>query len=306
MSTHSNVIEIEDLSFSYHGKNLVLHDLQLQVPRGSIFAFVGENGAGKSTTIKHIAGLIPFQKGKLQVLGHSLQQYRGDIMKKVGFLIESPSCHGTLSGYDNLKIYCRYRGLPVARITEVAEMVRLSPNLYKKCKAYSTGMKQRLGLAIALLDDPELIVLDEPTSGLDPTGRIAFRKLLLDLNQQGKTLLVSSHLLSEIELIATDIGIIKNGTLLFQGSMEELRRLRQKNTFLEIEVSDTARATALLQPKHAEIEANEKTSKLKIRIEGKMDIPPIVRRLSSGGVDIYALQPDRKGLEQLFIDTITL
>jgi len=304
MSSQPNIVKIEQLSFAYQKKHLILNNLHLNVPAKSIFAFIGENGAGKSTTLKHIVGLIPHDKGTIQLFGKSLQTHRNEIMTKVGVLIENPSCHLHLSGYDNLKMYCYYRNIPTRQIMVVTDQVGLSNNIFKRCGAYSMGMKQRLGLAIALLGNPELLILDEPTNGLDPVGRIEFRKLLLELNERGKTIIVSSHLLSEIELIATDVGIIKNGTILFEGSMEKLKRLQQKNVLLKSEVSDVQQAALLLKPHYPVVEVNSKTNELKIQISNREDIPHVVHILSSSGIDIYALQSGKKDLEQLFMKFI--
>jgi len=299
------MVEISNLTYSYKRGQPTLQNLSMTIPRGSIFAFVGENGAGKSTTIKHIVGLIPELNHKIEVFGKSLRTHRKEIMQKVGVMIESPSFYPFLSGYDNLKIHCLYRKLPFERIDEVTGQVGLTKQLHKKYKAYSMGMKQQLGLALTLLADPDLIVLDEPMNGLDPTRRIAFRNLLLDLNSNGKTVLLSSHHLPEVELIATDIGIIKDGTILFQGSMESLRSLKQKNQSLHIEVSDVEYTASLLEKEFEILWKNPKSGKVEIGIKGRDDIPLIVQHLTTNGISIYKLNSNEKSLEELFIDSIS-
>lgn len=299
------MVEIRNLTFAYKRKQHTLRDLSLSIPAGSIFAFVGENGAGKSTTLKHIVGLIPERNHKIEVFGKSLQTHRKEIMKKVGVMIESPSFYPYLSGYDNLKIHCLYRKLPLERIEEVTDQVGLTDQLHKKYKAYSMGMKQQLGLALTLLADPDLIVLDEPMNGLDPTRRIAFRNLLLDLNRKGKTVLLSSHHLPEVELIATDIGIIKDGTILFQGSMEKLRGLKQKNQSLHLEVSDVEHTTSLLEKEYHVTLKHAKSGKVEIDIKGRENIPLIVQHLTTNGIAIYKVSGSEKSLEELFIDSIS-
>jgi len=277
----------------------------MSIPTGSIFAFVGENGAGKSTTLKHIVGLIPERNHKIEVFGKSLRTHRREIMQKVGVMIESPSFYPFLSGYDNLKIHCLYRKLSFERIGEVARQVGLKEQLHRKYKAYSMGMKQQLGLTLTLLADPDLIVLDEPMNGLDPTRRVAFRNLLLDLNQKGKTVLLSSHHLPEVELIATDIGIIKDGTILFQGSMETLRNLKQRNQSLHMEVSNVEHTTRLLENEFEILLKNTKSGKLEIGIKDRENIPLIVERLTTNGIAIYKVNGNEKSLEELFIDSIS-
>ncbi|WP_020529832.1 ABC transporter ATP-binding protein [Flexithrix dorotheae] len=299
------MVEIRNLNFSYKRKQHTLRDLSLSIPAGSIFAFVGENGAGKSTTLKHIVGLIPELNHKIEVFGKSLRTHRKEIVQKVGVMIESPSFYPFLSGYDNLKIHCLYRKLPLERIEKVTRKVGLSEHLRKKYKAYSMGMKQQLGLALTLLADPDLYVLDEPMNGLDPTRRIAFRNLLLDLHKKGKTILLSSHHLPEVELIATDIGIIKNGSILFQGSMESLRSLKQKNQSLHMEVSDVGQTTSLLEKEFEILLANTKSGKLEIGIKDRENIPLIVQRLTANGIAIYKLNGNEKSLEELFMDSIS-
>ena len=299
------MVEIKNLTFSYKRKQNTLKDLSMLIPAGSIFAFVGENGAGKSTTLKHIVGLIPERSGTIEVFGKSLRTHRKEIMQKVGVMIESPSFYPYLSGYDNLKIHCLYRKLSFERIEEVTRLVGLNDQLHKKYKAYSMGMKQQLGLALTLLADPDLIVLDEPMNGLDPTRRIAFRNILLDLNRKGKTVLLSSHHLPEVELIATDIGIIKEGTILFQGSMESLRRLKQKHQSLHIEVSDVEHTIRLLENEFEILLKNSKSGKLEIGIKDRENIPLIVQRLTTKGIAIYKLNGNEKSLEELFIDSIS-
>lgn len=305
MNNPSCIVKIEELSFAYSKKKFILDKLNLTIPANSIFAFVGENGAGKSTTLKHIVGLISGPRDKIEVFGKSLRTHRKEIMQKVGVMIESPSFYPFLTGYDNLKIHCLYRKLPFERIEEVTRQVGLTGQLDKKYKAYSMGMKQQLGLALTLLADPDFIILDEPMNGLDPTRRIAFRNLLLELNGKGKTVLLSSHHLPEVELIATDIGIIKDGTILFQGSMESLRSLKQENQSLHIEVSDVEHATKLLEKEFEILLKNTKSGKLEIGIKNREDIPLIVQCLTTNGIAIYKVNASEKSLEEIFIDSIS-
>jgi lantibiotic transport system ATP-binding protein len=216
-----NIIETRDLSFSY-GKQQVLKGINLQVPEHSIFGFLGANGAGKSTTIRILLGLIRSEKA-VMLFGRELSRNKVELLAKVGALIDYPSFYDHLSARNNLKAIASLIGVKRERIDQTLELVGLDSISEKKVKHYSTGMKQRLGLAIALLNDPPLLILDEPANGLDPLGIIELRKLLLTLSHDhGKTIFVSSHILDELEKIATHIAILHKGALQFQGTKEKL------------------------------------------------------------------------------------
>lgn len=203
------VITTDSLTKKY-GKKDVVKDLDLRVPGGSIYGFLGPNGAGKSTTMKMILGLIKPSKGKITVLGKEVnEKNRLSVLRNTGSLIESPSYYGHLSGAENLEIICTLKNVPPSEIQRVLKIVRMEKQKDKKVSQYSLGMKQRLGLAAALLGNPKILLLDEPTNGLDPAGIQEMRELICSLpNQYGMTVLVSSHLLSEIDQMATHVGII--------------------------------------------------------------------------------------------------
>lgn len=222
MMNTNYIIETRDVSFSY-GHQSVLRGINLQVPHNTIFGFLGPNGAGKSTTIKMLLGLIHDSLERIFLFDKSLSKHRIEILRQVGALIDEPTFYDHLSAHENLNVLATLVGVDRHRIDETLQLVGLDAGNKKKVRAYSVGMKQRLGLAIALLSDPPLLILDEPANGLDPHGIIELRKLLSTLQkEQGKTIFVSSHILDELEKIATHIAIIYQGQIRFQGSKEEL------------------------------------------------------------------------------------
>jgi len=298
----SNLISIKDLNFGYKKKTPLLQGINLEVPKASIFGFIGHNGAGKTTTMRILLGLLQPQSGSVSIFGKTLLQNREDIFNRVGSLIESPSIYQHLSGYDNLKIACQYLNIPFTKIDEVLEMVHLTEHAKKIAKKYSTGMKQRLGLAMALLRDPELLVLDEPTNGLDPVGMMEFRELMIELNQAGKTIFLSSHLLSEVEKMATHIGIIQEGHFLFQGTMSELNKLRNTNLEIILKTSDANMVNTIL--------SNDLTTKiidnetLSFIVNDRDHLASIIHKIVHQEVKIYEVVPQKKGLEEIFLNTI--
>jgi ABC-type multidrug transport system ATPase subunit len=291
-------LEVRNLQFQYDQQPL-LRDLNLSVPPASIYGFLGANGAGKSTTIRCLLGLLYPSKGEIYFFGHSLPTEQQAIFTRVGSLIESPSFYPHLTGYKNLQILCTYRDLPTSRIEEVLDLVNLLPHAHKRCKHYSTGMKQRLGLAQALLSDPDLLILDEPANGLDPVGIIEIRRILQRLQSQGKTIFLSSHHLSEIEKVATQVGILHQGQLLFEGSLQELQTKREQQLAINLKVNDPDQASQLLQATHADL--TRINGHLLIPISNREEIPTLARQLTKAGLDIYEITPQRNDLEQLFI-----
>ena len=215
------VIKTKNLSFNYK-KTSVLESINLLVPAGSIYGCLGKNGAGKSTTIKLLLGLLSPCEGMVYYNNQELNANRMCILSKVGSLVESPAYYGNLTGYENL-IYLKYiYGCHSDRIKEVLHKVNLWYAKDNKVKKYSSGMKQRLGIAMALINNPKILILDEPLNGLDPEAVFEMRHLLLSLKEEGKTILLSSHILSEVQKICTHIGILQQGKLLYQGTLSEL------------------------------------------------------------------------------------
>lgn len=218
-----NIIETKNLTKSY-AEFRAVSDLNLHIPKGSVYGFLGPNGAGKSTTMKMLLGLARPTCGSFTVNGKSYPEYRTEILKDIGSFIEAPAFYGNLSGEENLEIIRRILGLSESAVAEALETVGLTPFKKRLAKRYSLGMKQRLGLAGALIGKPPILILDEPTNGLDPAGIHEIRMLIRSLPEKFNcTVLVSSHLLSEIELMADYIGILNRGHLLFEGTPEELK-----------------------------------------------------------------------------------
>ncbi|MCI8509575.1 MAG: ABC transporter ATP-binding protein [Lachnospiraceae bacterium] len=218
-----NIIDTENLTKTYSGFTAV-SDLNLHIPQGTVYGFLGPNGAGKSTTMKMFLGLTSPSSGKFHINGKRYPLNRVSILKEVGSFIESPAFYGNLTGEENLEIIRKILGLPKSSVAEALELVGLTKFKDRLAKKYSLGMKQRLGLASALIGHPPILILDEPTNGLDPVGIHEIRTLIRTLPEKYNcTVLVSSHLLSEIELMADNIGILNHGHLLFEGTLEELR-----------------------------------------------------------------------------------
>ncbi len=298
-NTNELIIETRNLEFGFNTKHRVLKNLNLKVERGSIYGFLGPNGAGKTTTIRLLLGLLNDTGNSIQLFDKKLSENRLEIFSKIGSLIEQPSLYEHLSGYDNLEITRQIRNVSKQRAAEVLGIVKLSGAAHKKVKAYSLGMKQRLGLAIALLAEPELLILDEPVNGLDPNGMVEIRELLRNVNKEfGTTIFLSSHLLSEIEKIVTHIGIINMGQLLFQGTIHELSNLQANQSAVLIETNDNRSAFKLLQNKY---NVYENSIDLKISYQSKEQLAQIIRDLTTSNIDIYKVNIESKDLEQLFL-----
>ena len=227
--------------------NLSVNNLDMNVKEGRIYGFLGPNGAGKSTTLKMLLSLVRPTAGEIDLFGKRLNpKNRAKILKNIGSLIESPSYYGHLTGTENLKILQTLLNVPKKNINEVLRIVRLDKQQNKKVSAYSLGMKQRLGLAGALLSFPKLLILDEPTNGLDPAGIQEMRELIKSLPKQyGMTVIVSSHLLSEIDQMAEDVGIIANGKMMYQGALENLHKIDQTKSLEEIFLDLTGKEQSL-------------------------------------------------------------
>ncbi|RYY41501.1 MAG: ATP-binding cassette domain-containing protein [Chitinophagaceae bacterium] len=220
----SYAIETRELDF-FFGKRQVVNKLSLHVPEGSIYGFLGPNGAGKSTSIRLLTGMLLSERDNIFIQGESLRRTLPGVFANMGTLIEQPSLYGHLTARENLRIIATLRSLPAARIDAVLDIVGLKAVQSRKVGQFSLGMKQRLGIAMALLPNPQLLLLDEPANGLDPSGIIEIRDLLKRLHrEEGKTIFVSSHLLAEVEKTCTHIGIIHKGVLRYENTLEQLRR----------------------------------------------------------------------------------
>ncbi len=234
-----NIIETNQLTKSY-GDFTAVSRLNLHIRKGSVYGFLGPNGAGKSTTMKMFLGLTRPTEGGFQIDGKTYPGDRVAILKEIGSFIEAPAFYGNLTGEENLDIIRKILGLPKSSVSDALELVGLSPFRKRLAKKYSLGMKQRLGLAGALIGRPPILILDEPTNGLDPVGIHEIRTLIKSLPQQFDcTVLVSSHLLPEVELMADDIGILNHGRLLFEGTLEDLKTSAKTAGFPTDNLEDT-------------------------------------------------------------------
>lgn len=291
-----NVIEINNLNFGFEPKKLILKNVSLSVPKGSIYGFLGANGAGKSTTMRLIMGLFNDDENAVKVFGENVSKIYPDGLQKIGSLIDYPAFYDHLTGYDNLKIVCVIRKLDVTRIDEVLEQVGLSQARNIKMKKYSLGMKQRLAIGLALISNPELLVLDEPVNGLDPNGMLEMRELLIKLNREnGVTILISSHLLQEIDKMVTHLGIISNGEIKFEGSKEKLNELYkfQKTKFAMNNAKDFLQFI-----ENAELKTDNEIS---VITNSQEDIAKINRILVEKGANIFQISP-AGGLEEWFME----
>jgi lantibiotic transport system ATP-binding protein len=296
---HTPVIQTTNLNFSFGNGVKTLDNVNLLVPQGSVFGFLGPNGAGKTTTLRLLLGLLKNQQGKLEIFGQEFSSHRIDILKRLGSLIEQPSLYLHLTAKENLDIYRLIYKVPKTRVEEVLKIVGLENTGKKKAKQFSLGMKQRLSIAIALLHQPELLILDEPTNGLDPNGIIETRELIKRLNREhNTTILVSSHILNEMERMATHVGIIHKGKMLFQGTLPELQKMKTSQTALEIETNDNSKAAQLLQ----DFAVKQQEGKILLPFQSKENTAHINKLLINSGLDVYALHPQQSDLEQLFLD----
>ena len=293
------VISTEGVSFNF-GNQQVVRSLSLQVPEGSIYGFLGPNGAGKTTTIKLLLNLLKTDQGSIHVFNQELQSNRISILSQIGSLIEQPAIYLHLSGRENLINRALLLQVPEKRVDEMLDLVHLTDAANKKAGKYSLGMKQRLGIALALLSDPKLLILDEPTNGLDPNGIIEVRELLIRLvTQHKKTVFVSSHLLAEVERMATHVGIIHKGEMLFQGSIKDLEAISQPQ--IQVEVNDSVDAANFLKKQGLTVnEVNDEH--VSIPFTSKTQMGEINTLLNRNGYTVYSIRKVNKDLEKLFLD----
>lgn len=298
MTAIPNIIELEGVSFGYNKQSLLLDQLTLKIPQHAIYGFIGHNGAGKTTTMRLILGLLHPQAGKISIFGKEGKYSSVSMLARTGSLIETPPLYEMMTAYENLKLACKYLALSYVRIDEVAEMVRLQGQLHKKVRQYSTGMKQRLGLALALLRDPDLLILDEPTNGLDPQGIKDFRLLMEQLRQMGKTIFLSSHLLSEVEKMATHVGILQEGKLRFSGTIGELNQARMSHLKVQVKVSAASRVSELIS---SHVLDNET---LILSVNSREELSGYIKKIINAGISVYEVVPQKSDLEEIFLDTL--
>lgn len=293
----SYILETKNLTKKF--KNFIpVHQLNLQVKKGEVYGFLGPNGAGKTTTIRMLLGLISPTAGEVSIFGKDLHKHRLNILENIGSLVESPSYYGHLTGFENLEVTRKLLQIERNEVYRVLEIVRLTDWKDKKVKTYSLGMKQRLGIAQALLGNPELLILDEPTNGLDPAGIHEIRDLIMYLPRElGITVLVSSHILSEIELIANRVGIIHKGQLLFQGALHDL--WQKSKSAIRVDAHPLIAAGDYLINKGYHVERRDQSLFVETPRE---DASKINRALILEGFEVSHVSEDKKSLEDIFLD----
>ena len=290
------VLKCENLNKKF-GKKQVLDNVSLEIQEGDILGFIGPNGAGKTTTIKLILGLQSITEGKVSINGYDIEKQFTKAIEKVGAIVENPDLYMYLSGYENLKLIANmYPGVNQARIDEVVKLVKLENRIKDKVSKYSLGMRQRLGIAQAILHKPNLLILDEPTNGLDPEGMKEMRDLLVELAKQEKmAILISSHNLAELDNLCNKVCIIKNGKIIETSDISKIKKQENKQ-FKLFEVDDIKKVKALL-PEAVMI----KNNRFKINVS-KEEVPEIIIKLVENQIKIYEVKEEEKSLEQAFFE----
>ncbi len=294
-----SIIQLKNLSFSYSKKHQILNNINLNVPKGSIYGFLGPNGAGKSTTMQLLTNILQDHEGEIKLFGNPLNEQTPQIFNSIGALVESPALYLHLTGFENLKCITTLKKIEESRIPEVLKLVGLESKGNLKVKKYSLGMKQRLAIAMTLLGDPQLLLLDEPVNGLDPSGITEVRELLVKLNKElGLTIFISSHLLSEIEKMCTHVGIIHQGELKFEGTMEELSKRSSKH-ILTIQTKNAAQQIELIQEKYNNytlISENE----FQVTLNSKEETPEFAKFAIEKQIPLFQMKAE-DGLENWFL-----
>jgi ABC-2 type transport system ATP-binding protein len=300
MSTSANIIETRGVTKRF-GARAAVKDINLTVPRGSAFGFLGHNGAGKTTLIRTLLGLTSADAGSMRISGRPVPAERAAVLARVGAIVEEPHFHGHLTGRENLRIVAAVRGPEAQRRIEGSlRRVGLTDRAHDRVRTYSQGMRQRLGVARCLLADPELLILDEPMNGLDPGGILEFRTMIGELTSEGRTVFLSSHLLDEVEKTCDAAAVIDRGRIIAQGPISEL--LQDDDDQLDIGCDDRHAALDLLDG-HASVAAAAPTPDgIRVTLAGIDGAAAINARLVTGGVMVSRLAPVRESLEQRFLE----
>ncbi|MBL0233503.1 MAG: ABC transporter ATP-binding protein [Chitinophagaceae bacterium] len=299
-----NLLKVSHLTKQF-GEIKAVDDLSFSMDKGFIYGFLGQNGAGKSTTIRMLLDLIRPDEGSIEIFGMELKKHRNEIMRQVGAIIERPDLYKYLSAWEHLKMFATMSGIKYkrAQLMEQLALVGLAERAHSKVKTYSQGMKQRLGIAIALVHDPALVILDEPTNGLDPQGIADMRNLILSLcHEKGKTVLVSSHLLSEVELIADSMLIIDRGRKLVEGKVNEL--FDPSEHLCELITSDNATAIEKIRSSALGVYLKEEREEAILLKAPKEQVPLLVKQLVEMDIPVLSLHT-RHSLEDYFLSLTT-
>lgn len=296
------IIETQNLTFCFK-KQKILNNICLSVPEGAIYGYLGQNGAGKTTTIRILLGLRPPLQGEIFFHGKEFQTHRLSILTKVGALIGSPSYYPDLTALENLQgLDCLYQ-IGRNRMNEVLRWVGLEAAANKKVGKFSTGMKQRLGIAMAIYHDPDILFLDEPMNGLDPEGVRDIRHLMLRLHQEGKTIFCSSHILSEMDKICTHIGILKKGSLLYDGTLVDL--VKKVNRYIHVKCTN-AEALASFLKAHGVASELYISGVLSVITDETLTFQKLLELLIGSGITIDAIESDASSLESVFLKMMSV
>ena len=299
MSAAEYVIETHGLTKRF-GSRTVVRDVELRVPRGVAFGYLGPNGAGKTTLIRMLLGLTPANGGTMTIRGLPVPKQRAEALARVGAIVDEPRFHGHLTGQENLGIVAAARGREsFGRIQTVIERVGLGHRADDRVRTYSMGMRQRLGIARCLLSDPELLILDEPMNGLDPAGILEFRHLIHSLVAEGRTVMLSSHLLDEVEKTCDFVAIVDRGEIVAQGPLDEMRGDDQPRVLIGVDQLDIARQLLEAVPGVAEVRVEDGI--LHLALTDLDLIPELNRRLVEAGIAVRRLEPVQASLEQRFL-----
>ncbi len=303
------VLRLTNVSKAF-GKRRVLKNISFEAYAGEVFGFVGPNGAGKTTTIKLLTGLLSLDEGEILVMGHDMRTDFEGAMAHVGGIVENPEFYGYMTGLANLKTYASVHGIDDGRIWELVRLVGMEARIRDKVSKYSLGMRQRLGVAMALLHRPRLLVLDEPTNGLDPTGIKALREILVRLaHEEGVAVFVSSHLMSEMEMMCDRVGVIVNGTLESVRAIGELVSVTAEDTVqYTLSVDDPVRALEVLRDVAGVLECKGDDSARAVHVtfaesDGEERLAAVNRALILGGVGIFTVtKQEKRRLEDVYIE----
>jgi ABC-2 type transport system ATP-binding protein len=290
---HTTIVETHGLTKKYGSGVLAVDSVDMSVRRGEVYGFLGPNGAGKTTTLRMLVGLIRPTSGTVTVAGHAPGDPSG--LAKIGSLIESPGFYPYLSGRENLRGVADLVGVSHKRVEEILDLVELRSRAGRKFSTYSTGMKQRVGVAAALLKDPELVILDEPSNGLDPQGMAEMRKLIKDISHSDRTVLISSHLLGEVEQICDRVGVISNGKLVIQSTVQEL--VGDKGVLVKAQPVEHAQDVLTRMFGPAAVSRQNGSIHIKITPESSIEIN---RELMNAGIGVSELRPYERSLEEVF------
>jgi len=291
-------IKTASVSKSY-GPTRALSRVSITVKTGDVYGFLGPNGAGKTTMIRVILGLLKADEGRVELLGHDISAGTSAVLSEVGTVLAPPSFYPHLSGETNLKLFSGRRENSRS-IANVLEQVNLSSARSRKFSHYSTGMKQRLAIAAALIKDPELFILDEPTSGLDPQGRVEIREILKNIGKEGKTVFLSTHLLNEVQQICNRVGVLKEGKLIAEDEVVQLLGERG-DTLLVVDSSQIDRATEVLEQAEIVSRVNPGENQLRVSLE-KGKNSDLIGILTEAGIEIEEVRNSRKNLEEVFME----